>query len=450
MVLKDIPPGQVIEDGLGLLWDDRVKQYRAPGCYFDEIKKWIKKSNLEVKEQVLSIDAKPLSGNFRSRILRPYQETAVELWKNSNSQGIVVLPTGAGKTQLALSVINRSQSRTLCLVPTRALLDQWHQEIKKIYDGPIGIQGDGIHTIEAITVSTYESAYRNISELGNRFDLIIIDECHHFGRGMRDEILKMCVAPMRLGLTATPPTDPEWVQSLEELIGPLVFQLTLGDLTGTYLADYDYYTLHVDLNKEERYLYDLEIQVYRKVYSDFRAACPEGQYLDWIRFAARSEEGRKALQSFQRAKKILTNSEAKANLLNTLIARHWGKKLLIFTADTEMSYRISREHLIMPITADIGRKEREEMLQAFRQGKIKAIVSCRVLNEGLDVPDAEVAIITGGTQGVREHVQRIGRILRPNQGKRALIYELVCRNTIEVRQSMKRSYPIASSSRSSL
>jgi superfamily II DNA or RNA helicase len=86
----------------------------------------------------------------------------------------------------------------------------------------------------------------------------------------------------------------------------------------------------------------------------------------------------------------------------------------------------------MPITADVKRRERDAGLAAFRAGRIRALVSARVLNEGFDVPDAEIGIVVGGAQGVREHVQRIGRVLRPAPGKRALVYELVTRDTAEV------------------
>ena len=78
------------------------------------------------------------------------------------------------------------------------------------------------------------------------------------------------------------------------------------------------------------------------------------------------------------------------------------------------------------------------MLDAFRQGHLQALVSSRVLNEGLDVPDADVAMIVGGALGEREHVQRIGRLLRPGPGKRALVYELVTRQTLEVSQAWRR------------
>ncbi len=164
--------------------------------------------------------------------------------------------------------------------------------------------------------------------------------------------------------------------------------------------------------------------------------------MDWIRFAARTPDGRNAIQAFRKAKQIVSFCQSKADTLNTLLEKHWAQKTLIFTSDTEIAYKIAKEHLIMPITSEIGRKEREQMLGYYRTGEIRALVSCRVLNEGLDVPDAEVAIITGGTSGAREHIQRIGRILRPCHGKRAVIYELVCQNTLEVRQSQKRSHSL--------
>jgi len=124
--------------------------------------------------------------------------------------------------------------------------------------------------------------------------------------------------------------------------------------------------------------------------------------------------------------------------------------MLVFTPDNETAYAVAREHLIMPFTCDIGRKEREEALGRYRSGELKALVSARVLNEGLDVPDADVAVIVGGTLGEREHVQRVGRLLRPREGKRALVFELVTRRTMEVRQARRRGKGLAARDSASL
>jgi superfamily II DNA or RNA helicase len=129
--------------------------------------------------------------------------------------------------------------------------------------------------------------------------------------------------------------------------------------------------------------------------------------------------------------------------VGALLGRHRATRTIVFVADNPTAYAISREHLIMPLTCDIKRKEREHVLELFKDGKLRALVSAQVLNEGLDVPDAEVGIIVAGTKGEREHVQRVGRMLRPRPGKRALVYELVVRSTIEVEQARKRRSALA-------
>jgi superfamily II DNA or RNA helicase len=140
---------------------------------------------------------------------------------------------------------------------------------------------------------------------------------------------------------------------------------------------------------------------------------------------------------------LLQFTQAKAEAVGALLQRHRDSRVLIFTADNEAAYAIAREHLVMPMTCDISRAEREAALAAFRAGTLRSLVSSRVLNEGIDVPDAGVAIVVGSAQGEREHVQRIGRLLRPMPGKRALIYELVTSATSEVRRAIERRRALA-------
>jgi superfamily II DNA or RNA helicase len=137
-------------------------------------------------------------------------------------------------------------------------------------------------------------------------------------------------------------------------------------------------------------------------------------------------------------RRLLSFPQAKRGALGTLLARHRDSRVLVFTADNDTAYAIAREHLVMPLTCDIGRQERDDVLGRFRGGSLRTLVSARVLNEGLDVPDADVAVIVGGALGEREHVQRVGRLLRPSEGKRAIAYELVTRNTLEVGQARRR------------
>jgi superfamily II DNA or RNA helicase len=225
---------------------------------------------------------------------------------------------------------------------------------------------------------------------------------------------------------------------LADLVGPTVYELAIGDLTGRFLASFDVVTLHMDLTDEERAHYTTLHGLFTTAYSAFRHTLPQATWADFVRAAGRSAEGRRALAAWREARRLLALTRAKRDTLRALLGRHGTARVLIFTADNASAYTIAREHLIMPLTCDIGRQERDQVLDAFRQGQLRALVSSRVLNEGLDVPDADVAVIVGGALGEREHVQRIGRLLRPGPGKRALVYELVTRQTLEVSQAWRR------------
>ncbi len=128
-----------------------------------------------------------------------------------------------------------------------------------------------------------------------------------------------------------------------------------------------------------------------------------------------------------------------------LLSEHRHRRVLIFTPDNETAYRVASEHLVMPITCDIGRAERAASLERFRSGQLRALVSSRVLNEGVDVPEADVGIIVGGGGSTREYLQRLGRILRPAPGKRAVLCELITRATPESRRARRRELTLAQS-----
>ena len=112
--------------------------------------------------------------------------------------------------------------------------------------------------------------------------------------------------------------------------------------------------------------------------------------------------------------------------------------MLIFTNDNETVYAISEQFLIPAITHQTRTKERREILKAFNRGAILALVTSRVLNEGVNVPEANVAVVLSGTATIREHVQRLGRILRRREGKHAILYEVISRNTVEDHISRRR------------
>ncbi len=436
-LLIDVPPGPDPVTPLpGVQWDPRTRTHRAPAWRYPEIVRELRARRAWFTDPIPA--RRPIDARFVPLDLRPYQLAAVEAWEAADNRGVIVLPTGSGKTRVALAALARLRMPTLCLAPTRVLLDQWCTELARVHAGPIGRLGDGDRRVEPITAATFESAYRRMPEIGDRFGLLVVDEAHHFGNGVRDEALEMSVAPYRLGLTATPPTAREPAVRLATLIGPTAYERVIPDLAGQYLADFELITIGVDLLPDELRRYrDLQ-SLYKPLFREFWNLQPEAGWPDFVRAASKTDDGRRALDSWRRAKALTAFSRGKDRALAELLARHRDNRVLVFTADNATAYRVAREHLVMPITCDIGRKEREVALQRFRDGELRALVSARVLNEGVDVPAADVAIVVGGTQGQREHTQRVGRVLRPAEGKKALVYELVVRRTAEVTQWIKR------------
>ncbi|HEX7669007.1 MAG TPA: DEAD/DEAH box helicase family protein [Polyangiaceae bacterium] len=435
------PPDLRAEAIPGLMWDPRVGLWRAPAYRYGEILAALRRHGFPVRDEVVPAN-RPPPGPWNPIELRPYQQAAALAWEQAGRRGVVVLPTGSGKTRVATAVLAVSGKRALCLVPTRALLQQWLSELARVHGGPIGCLGDGERRVEGITVATFESAFRQMPRLGREFDLLVIDEVHHFGVGDRDEALEMSVARQRLGLTATLPENAA-LRRIEALVGPVVHRQSVADLAGTWLANFELVIVHLGLDPEERARYDADNRIFREVNRQFRSICPHGTWQEFVSSASQSREGRNALAAWGRCRRMLGLTRAKRDAVGTLLARHREARVLVFTADNDAAYAIARERLVMPITCDISRRERDRVLDAFRRGELRALVSSRVLNEGIDVPDADVAIVVGAAGGEREHVQRVGRLLRPVPGKHAVVYELVTAATSETRRATQRRRGLA-------
>ncbi len=426
----------------GVLWDPRVRAWRAPAYNYTELARELSRRCGEFHDAVRPVLASPPEAAPPE--LRPYQTAAVASWELAGRRGIISLPTGSGKTRAAIAVIARAGLRTLCLVPTRVLLAQWVKVLGAATLGPIGEYGDGRRIEQPITVATFASALRNMEALGNRFDLLIIDEVHHFGAGAGDEALEMSTAGARLGLSATLPQDEARLARLDALVGPEVYRASVEELAGRYLASFRLITIHLGLSPSESRAYGAEMSVFRPVCRSFFDVTPGASWPDFVTAAGRSEAGRRALAAWRRSRRIVRYCEAKRSIVSDLLVRHRDARVLVFAADNDTAYAVAREHLVQPITCDIGPKERSRALQRFSGGELRILVSARVLNEGIDVPAADVAIVAGGSQGSREYIQRVGRVLRPAPGKEAIVYDLVTRGTFEVRRASEHRRALAS------
>ena len=420
----------------GVLWDPRVRAWRAPARVFYALAAELRRRGVPLTDRPLPRLRPPSA--FRPLELRPYQQAALAAWRLAGRRGIVVMPTGSGKTHVALAAMASTATPALCLVPTRALMAQWVATLREHHQGPVSCFGDGERAVGPITVATFASAYRHMDTLGDHFGLLVVDEVHHFGGGMFDEALQMSIAPVRLGLTGTPPPPGPARDRLATLVGRVVLELGLDQLAGRYLAPFQRITWRLELDPDERREYQQLSSVYRAALRAFAGGNLDARWEDFLKHASRSDEGRLGVAAWRRARRLLAFPRAKQQALAVLLERHRPQRTLVFVADNQTAYAVARQHLIPPLTCDIGRAERTRVLDAFRAGTLRALVSAQVLNEGLDVPDAEVGIIVGARFGEREHSQRVGRLLRPREGKVALVYELVVRRSSEVGIAQRR------------
>lgn len=416
-------------------YDSRSRCYRALAYKYQDIVDYLKSSRIDYEDEVFNLVPSPTFDCNLS--LRRYQVEAVEKWM-VNKRGCIVLPTGSGKTLVALEIIKRLSVPTLVVVPTLSLVEQWKEMLSIFGKRWIGEYTGEKKEIKAITVSTYDSAYLHVEKLGNKFLLIIFDEVHHLPAESYRLIAEMSAAPYRLGLTATYERADGLHELIPELVGGKVFELYPEDLKGKYLANYEIKRIFVPLTDEEEREYREKTKIFKDYIRKARIKLESIEDFHKIVFATgKDSEAYEALKSWEEARKIAYDSKNKLKKLRELLEVHRGEKIIIFTRYNDLVYRISKAFFIPAITHRTPDDERGKILEGFRKGFFKAIVSSQVLDEGIDVPDASVGIIVSGTGSSREFVQRLGRILRPKD-KKAVLYELVSEGTAEMRTSKRR------------
>jgi superfamily II DNA or RNA helicase len=436
LVVEGLEPGQEAVDGLS--WDDRIERYRAEAIAYRGVLAALLRHGFTVVDRARAYAE---CGFEMVERFEPHahQSEALSAWQAAGKRGLVVLPTGAGKTYVAQMAIERVDRSALVVVPTLDLMNQWSGVLEHAFEETIGLMGGGYHEIEDLTVTTYDSAAIHMERLGGRFGLIVFDEAHHLPGEVYRQAAECCIAPFRLGLTATPERSDGKEADLDTLVGPIVYRKSIKELSGDILADYEVRTVSVGMTPEDYELYGKARQFYRRFVEarGIRMSSRSG----WPRFLAatnQSEEGRRALRAYRLQKRLALVHEAKMRRLYELLERHHDDRVIVFTNDNESVYNISQQALVPAITHQTRIKERKEILARFNEGSYRVVVTSKVLNEGVDVPRASVAIVLSGSGSVREHVQRLGRILRRHQGKQAVLYELVTEDSVETFVSERR------------
>ena len=444
-------------------WDDRVDEYRAQAYRYRALLEWAgqwaESDGQATLQDGFSHDVADAAREYPDLALRPalqieprdYQQAALDAWRAHDRRGTVILPTGSGKTFLGLQAIADAGVSTLVVTPTIDLMNQWHATLTNAFGDQltekVGVLGGGSHEIAALTVTTYDSAYRYIDEYGDRFGLLITDETHHLAAETYLQIPEMTIAPYRLGLTATYERADGREELLEDRMGPVVYQEAVDDLAGEFLSEYETIQMSVELTSEERAEYDNEYQLYRDYVDshDFDLWKEQG-YQEFLKRTSYDPQGRRALIAKQRAEEIARTAEKKLDTLDNLLKRHYNDRTIIFTANNDFAYDISQEFIVPCITHQTKTDERTEILERFRTGEYSMLVTSQVLDEGIDVPAANVGIILSGSASKRQYAQRLGRILRPTDDRQpARLYEIITADTMETYVSKRRREGVSTS-----
>lgn len=399
--------------------------------------------------------------------LRPEQQAAVAAW-TAAGRGCIVMPTGTGKTEVALSIMAQTAVSTLVVAPVRDLMYQWHRRILAGLGYDAGIIGDNVHRVRAVSATTYDSACIHMEKFGNQFGLLIFDECHHLPGDVRRDAARMSAAPMRMGLTATIDTGKgkgEWLRlpersegclaqtqtvpvpfsrsrdrhaDLESLIGPVVYDMPIAAVRGKTLADYEVVKIPVHLSDEEQAQYDRLSREVRSYMINRRKTDPHFDWEDLCAETGKTPEARRALKAYLSKKSIEDRAEEKLRVLEDLFRLHSGEPCIVFAGSNAMARDVSRRFLIPCLLHHCGKKERLDILHGLESGTYPALVANQVLDEGVDLPEVKVAMVIGGTASSRQAKQRLGRILRKSGNARAVLYEIVCADTGEAQRSRHR------------
>ena len=364
--------------------------------------------------------------------LRPYQKQALKA-AIENKRGVIQIATGGGKTILALSIIAKLKIPAMFFVHTRDLLYQAKSVFEKFLDLPIGQLGDGVIDIQPITVAMIQTTTRaiqtarhlksidkddngdddntditsnaeQIAEALENIPLVIFDECHHLPANSFYHVAMLSnSAGYRFGLSATPFRDDEQDLLTEAAIGPKIAEVSASELIKKkFLIPPRIVMLSVDkLKTQKRY------RTYQDIYKNY----------------------------------IVENKDRNQNIAEVTEKLHdSGHSVLILV--TQINHGNNIKKLIPQAEFIQGADDtelRNEMIESLRNKELKILIATTLADEGLDIPSLDAIILAGAGKSATRAFQRIGRALRPSEGKeRAIVVDFFDQAPYLQEQSIRR------------
>jgi DNA excision repair protein ERCC-3 len=370
-----------------------------------QVKRTLYEAGYPVRDERDLASGEPLEMDLRLR-LRDYQADWVERFTEQGS-GVFVGPPGSGKTVAAMGAMAAVGGETLILVPSRELATQWHDELVRhttLTDDDIGEYHGGEKSIQPVTIATYRTAgmdrHRKLFDQ-RKWGLIVFDEVHHVPAPIYRRSADL-QTKHRLGLTATPTRESDDEEEIFTLVGP-----PIGTDWGKIF--------------DEGYVAEPEVEI---------RLVPWGNEGEQTEYAATSGHDRR---------QAAAENSGKVDEIRFTLAESPDAKALVFVEYLDHGKAISEAIDAPFISGETPHAERERLFREFRRGERETLVVSRVGDEGIDLPDAELAIVASGLGGSRRQgAQRAGRTMRPAGDARMVV--LATRGTTEedfVRRQMR-------------
>lgn len=367
--------------------------------------------------------------------LRDWQRQALANWQSDGYRGIVEVVTGGGKTRFALVAasrwleIDRASKTVVVIVPTTALQDQWLINLTT----DLGIDRSAISVwpeqkllnaaFHLLVINTARNRMQEICSTNSNV-LLIADECHRYASTENSRALENRTSAS-LGLTAT--AEREYDDGLEKVLipnlGPIIFEYSLAQARlDKVVVDFGLVNVRVPLTESEQKKYDSATRSLGRALSN--------------------GEDDRAKQIAMRRASISKNAVARVTATVVLAERLRGRKMIVFHEDIAMADVIAealhrRNHRVVAYHSKIGRDMRRDNLRMFKVGMADILVCCRALDEGIDVPEAECAILAASTSSHRQRVQRLGRVLRLSPSKESAEIYTIYASDQELEKLMK-------------
>ncbi|EYR62447.1 hypothetical protein N866_08480 [Actinotalea ferrariae CF5-4] len=325
--------------------------------------------------------------------------------------------TGAGKTRFALACVEALRAvepglRVLIVVPTLALVDQWltvMETDRLAVSGDVAVHRGGAFptgdaTFHVATVNAARTATRKLTASGRW--MLVADECHRYASpSNRAAIDADWSASLGLSATASREYDQWFEEFVEPSIGPIFYEYSYADAAADgILAPFHLTNYSIPLTPSEEDRYTRLTQRVALLSTDE---------------AANSEALKRALLARAR---LAQEARARIPAAVAIMSGHRGERSLVFHekigAAEEIARRLGKEgHRVVVYHSRMNPAQSLKSLLLFRTGQADVLVSCRALDEGIDVPDATFGLVCASSASTRQRIQRLGRLLRPSPGK---------------------------------